>query len=71
MTVRREEDRATVSVQDMGAASEPAIHDPAGDQPGESGRGLVLVAAMAKDWGAARNRLGWQVWAELASTDGD
>jgi len=71
VTVRSDEDRATVSVQDMGAAGEPAIRDPEGEWPGESGRGLVLVAAMAKDWGAARNRLGWQVWAELASTDGD
>lgn len=71
VTVRREEDRATVSVQDMGAAGEPAIRDPEGEEPGESGRGLVLVAGVAKDWGAARNRLGWQVWAELASTDGD
>ncbi len=71
VTVRREEDRATVSVQDMGAAGEPEIRDPEGDGPGESGRGLVLVAGVAKDWGAARNRLGWQVWAELASTDGE
>lgn len=71
VTVRREEDRAMISVQDMGAAGEPAICDPEGDGPGESGRGLVLVAAIAKDWGAARNRLGWQVWAELASTDGE
>jgi len=71
VTVRHEGDRAMISVQDMGAAGEPAIRDPEGDQPGESGRGLVLVAGVAKEWGAARNRLGWQVWAELASTDGD
>jgi serine/threonine-protein kinase RsbW len=71
VTVRREEDRATVSVQDMGAAGEPAIRIPEGEGPGDSGRGLVLVAAVAKDWGVAQNRLGWQVWAELASTDGE
>jgi serine/threonine-protein kinase RsbW len=71
VTVRREDDRATVTVQDMGAAGEPVVRPPDQDGPGESGRGLLLVAAMAKDWGAARNRLGWQVWAELASVDGD
>jgi serine/threonine-protein kinase RsbW len=69
VTVRREEDRATVTVQDMGAVGEPAIGPVEGDEPGESGRGLLLVAAVAKDWGKVRNRLGWQVWAELASTD--
>ena len=65
VTVWREEDRATVTVQDMGAVGEPAIGPAEGDEPGESGRGLLLVAAVAKDWGATRNRLGWQVWAEL------
>jgi serine/threonine-protein kinase RsbW len=69
VTVGREPDRATVTVQDMGSGSEPAITSPGGDEPGESGRGLLLVAAMAKEWGKARNRLGWQVWAELASGD--
>lgn len=67
VTVRCRDDRATISVQDMGSAGEPVILAPGGDGPGESGRGLMLVAALAKDWGAARNRLGWQVWAELAS----
>jgi serine/threonine-protein kinase RsbW len=67
VTVRREDDRATVSVQDMGSPREPAIPTPEGDGPGESGRGLMLVAALAKDWGKTRNRLGWQVWAELVS----
>jgi anti-sigma regulatory factor (Ser/Thr protein kinase) len=71
VTVRREDDRATVTVQDMGAAGEPAIRTPDADVPEESGRGLLLVAAVSKDWGAARNRLGWQVWAELASTGGE
>lgn len=47
------------------------ISAPGRDGPGESGRGLILVAAMAKNWGAARNRLGCQVWAELASVSVD
>jgi serine/threonine-protein kinase RsbW len=38
VTVWREEDRATVTVQDMAAAGEPAIRAPEGDAPGESGR---------------------------------
>jgi anti-sigma regulatory factor (Ser/Thr protein kinase) len=71
VTVGREADRATVTVQDMGAAGEPEIAASAGDEPGECGRGLLLVAAVAKEWGKARNRLGWQVWAELASGDGE
>jgi serine/threonine-protein kinase RsbW len=71
VTVRRGADRATVTVQDMGSAGEPEIAAPDGGGSEESGRGLLLVAAVAKDWGRCRNRLGWQVWAELASVDGD
>lgn len=71
VTVRCEEDWTTISVQDMGAVGAPVIADPDGDGPGESGRGLLLVAALAKDWGKARNRLGWQVWAELASVSAE
>jgi hypothetical protein len=32
----------------------------------ESGRGLQVVAALAKDWGVDDSREGKQVWAELA-----
>jgi len=71
VTIGRGADRATVTVQDMGSPGEPEIAAPAGDTPGETGRGLLLVAAVAKEWGKNRNRLGWQVWAELASTGGD
>jgi len=71
VTVGRGSDRATVTVQDMGSVGEPEIAAPAGDDPVESGRGLMLVAAVAKEWGKSRNELGWRVWAELASAGGD
>jgi serine/threonine-protein kinase RsbW len=71
VTVGLGADRATVTVQDMGSAGEPEIAAPDADGPGVSGRGLLLVAAVAKEWGKSRNRLGWRVWAELASVGGD
>jgi serine/threonine-protein kinase RsbW len=71
VTVRRAADRSRISVQDMGSMSQPAISSHAGLDDLEFGRGLVLVAAIAKEWGSARNRLGWLVWAELASMTED
>ena len=67
VTVRRSADRSRVSVQDMGSPHAPAIKLAGQDEPLECGRGLLLVAALTKEWGTARNRLGWVVWAELAS----
>jgi serine/threonine-protein kinase RsbW len=71
VTVRCEDGWVTISVQDMGSIGAPAISSPEEDTAAESGRGLMLVAALAKDWGKTRNRLGWQVWAELASLSVD
>jgi serine/threonine-protein kinase RsbW len=69
--VERDSDRSRVSVQDMGAPGEPAVRPGGSDEPAESGRGLVLVTALAKEWGSSRNRLGWLVWADLASIASD
>lgn len=70
VTVRRAADRSRVSVQDMGSPTAPAIKLADGE-PLECGRGLLLVAALTKEWGTTRNRLGWVVWAELASVADD
>lgn len=67
VTVRREPDQATITVQDMGSDAAPAMAGLGGGEPEESGRGLLLVAAVAKQWGAARTPAGWRVWADLAS----
>ncbi len=66
VTVSKDVQRAMVAVQDMGSPGEPLLADPGRGDQCESGRGLVLVAAVAKEWGTARNRLGWRVWAELS-----
>jgi anti-sigma regulatory factor (Ser/Thr protein kinase) len=71
VTVRRDADRCRISVQDMGSAHPPAMRLADDGEPLEFGRGLVLVAAVTKEWGATRNRLGWLVWAELASVTDD
>ncbi|MFI8346940.1 ATP-binding protein [Streptomyces sp. NPDC085596] len=41
----------------------PALCTPKGDE--EGGRGLVLVAALAADWGTDERRWGKVVWADL------
>ncbi|MEV5977348.1 ATP-binding protein [Streptomyces sp. NPDC052114] len=43
---------------------EPPVPD------GESGRGLVIVAALAAEWGVAGREVGKTVWARLAVPDG-
>jgi serine/threonine-protein kinase RsbW len=68
--VEQDTDRSRVSVQDMGSPGQPELGSGNGDDPPEGGRGLVLVAAMAKEWGRARNRVGWLVWADLTSIPG-
>ncbi len=61
-------DRVRVFVYDEGATELPAAPAPAGDS--ESGRGLLLVDALAADWGAgypshAPPVYGKRVWFEL------
>lgn len=38
---------------------------------GESGRGLLMVAALSVSWGVERSTAGKTVWAELARNDGN
>jgi hypothetical protein len=45
----------------------PALKDSAVDE--ENGRGLMLVDALAKDWGAFREERGKVVWAMITSAD--
>ncbi|MFJ3282925.1 ATP-binding protein [Streptomyces halstedii] len=46
---------------------QPPANPPAADSPSESGRGLLLVAALADDWGVSPRQAapGKTVWAEL------
>jgi hypothetical protein len=47
-----------------------AIRDAAGDDElAVSGRGLLLVATVAKEWGSAATGAGRRVWAELSGSD--
>ena len=62
-------DGVLVGVDDLGSASEPEARAADSAGPRESGMGLVLVAALAKEWGTARTAAGWRVWAELAGAD--
>lgn len=71
VTVQRDADRSRISIQDMGSPHSPAIRLASETEPLECGRGLLLVAAVTKEWGTSRNRLGWVVWAELTSVADD
>ena len=42
----------------------PQLRTP-GEDTGSSGRGLLLVAALATDWGVRDRQIGKTVWAEL------
>jgi anti-sigma regulatory factor (Ser/Thr protein kinase) len=51
-----------IEVHDFGAGI-PLLVDPADDET--SGRGLLLVAALSKDWGCCPSGAGKVVWAHL------
>ncbi|MEO3810124.1 ATP-binding protein [Sphaerisporangium sp. B11E5] len=58
------EDTFRVEVLDQGAiGSIPEICAP--DPMSECGRGMFLVEALAKEWGAIRNRTGTRTWFEV------
>ncbi|MET9731658.1 ATP-binding protein [Streptomyces sp. NPDC006458] len=61
------QDIARVEVTDTLAEKQPPADPPATDLVSESGRGLLLVAALADDWGVTPRRAapGKTVWAEL------
>ncbi|WP_329597881.1 ATP-binding protein [Streptomyces pseudovenezuelae] len=56
-----------VEVSDAASAKRPPVTPPSSAPEGESGRGLLLVDAMAVRWGSApRHPLGKTMWAEVA-----
>ncbi|MHB1430812.1 MAG: ATP-binding protein [Streptosporangiaceae bacterium] len=62
-------DGVMIAVDDLGSqTSEPAAGEDA-DTLAISGRGLPLVAAIAKEWGIAATKNGRCVWAELRGGD--
>jgi anti-sigma regulatory factor (Ser/Thr protein kinase) len=57
-----------VEVADAAAAKRPPASAPPSCPGGESGRGLLLVEALAVRWGSAPRRpVGKTVWAEVAT----
>jgi len=54
-----------IEVTDARAEKQPPASPPATDSLSESGRGLLLVIALADDWGVSRGTPGKTVWAEL------
>ncbi|TGB02619.1 ATP-binding protein [Streptomyces sp. MZ04] len=58
-----------VEVSDCRTESRPPLNPqlPAPDE--ESGRGLLLVAALASEWGVAEREVGKTVWARLALSE--
>ncbi|GAA3781740.1 ATP-binding protein [Streptomyces chiangmaiensis] len=63
--LRDEDDVVRIAVQDEGCA--PGEPHPSPERPEEEhGRGLLLVAALCRAWGAQKAGPGLLVWAELA-----
>ncbi|GGW58643.1 ATP-binding protein [Streptomyces xantholiticus] len=60
----RESGALRIEVSDTRSERLPPLPEPAPD--GESGRGLLLVAALADAWGVTLRQVGKTVWAELA-----
>ncbi|ATL31591.1 ATP-binding protein [Streptomyces formicae] len=59
-------DTLRVEVSDTRAESRPPREPERPAPDGESGRGLVIVAALAAEWGVTERPVGKTVWAELA-----
>ncbi|MDT0479911.1 ATP-binding protein [Streptomyces sp. DSM 41640] len=56
-----------VEVADAASAKRPPAAPPSSTPDGESGRGLLLVDALAERWGSApRHPLGKTVWADIS-----
>ncbi|WP_051819382.1 ATP-binding protein [Streptomyces sp. NRRL S-920] len=54
-----------ISVDDPGCAGLPVVADSPAEELAESGRGLLLVEAMASAWGCDRTRQGTRTWFAL------
>ncbi|MFJ9909809.1 ATP-binding protein [Streptomyces sp. NPDC101152] len=61
--LRRSEGFVRIAVADS-ARIAPTMAQPAQDLP-TSGRGLLIISALAEHWGTDIHRFGKQVWAEL------
>ncbi|CAM5300119.1 ATP-binding protein [Streptomyces viridifaciens] len=59
-------DRIVVTVHDLSRAMPRLSVDALGNDDVESGRGLLVVAALSVNWGAVVTAGGKKVWAELA-----
>lgn len=66
--VRRVPGALRVTVRDEGCAAEEIQVRPS-DPEREHGRGLLLVDALCRSWGALRQDAGMLVWAEVAHLD--
>ncbi|WP_436785942.1 ATP-binding protein [Yinghuangia sp. YIM S10712] len=66
VVVQVRSDRVRVGVKDAGARHDPVLHADAANRSALNGRGLFLVAALAKEWGVEGTRDGRVVWAEFA-----
>lgn len=66
VSVQAHTDRLWVGVLDEGGPSSPRLFRP--HPEGEGGRGLLLVASLAVDWGVWGDEHGRTVWAVLRTT---
>ncbi|MFG2775980.1 ATP-binding protein [Streptomyces sp. NPDC048350] len=66
-TVSLHSDTVTVSVTDTGTVTHSAPAPAQPDDLKESGRGLLIVSALATDWGTRLTTGTREVWARLAS----
>ncbi|QCX73962.1 Histidine kinase-, DNA gyrase B-, and HSP90-like ATPase [Streptomyces sp. YIM 121038] len=60
--VRQGDASLIVTVDDSGSKGTPAVAGSPVDELAESGRGLLLVEAMASAWGCGRTRRGTRTW---------
>jgi anti-sigma regulatory factor (Ser/Thr protein kinase) len=60
--------RVRVSVVDLGAQTRPAVNDAQADDDAESGRGLLIVDAVSKEWGTELAGVGSRVWADVVGS---